>query len=173
MAEITRRTLVGQAAALAGAATLANATTHAAEAQDKTEIRFFSIWGAAPGTVPRANKSPDELTVEAFNAQSATTTVTLENPGGYLEVQQKLQAELATTLETSLKPIATGLVEVDGKHYGMPYGMSTPIIYYNAEIFEDAGIDPMVLFATWESFATEGAKPNRYGTSSCHVCRMQ
>jgi len=203
MAELTRRRLIGQALATAGAASLAEVAAAApgagiatgkAAAQDRTESTVYSSWGTAPGQAPKENKSPGELAVEAFNEQSSTTKVTLQTPGGYLEVQQKVQADLAAgnppalalipwamlnyareglgvvdletiggdevagTLETSLKPIATGLVEVDGKHYGMPYGMSTPIIYYNADIFSEAGIDPATLFATWDSFATEGAK---------------
>jgi multiple sugar transport system substrate-binding protein len=202
MAEITRRKLVGQAAALAGAASLAaplaNVATHTASAQDKTEITFYSIWGTAPGAAPRASKSPGEQAIDAFNAQSATTKVTLETPGGYAEILQKLQAQLAagnppalalitwsmlnyareglgiidletiggdevtSTLGASLKPIATDLIKVDDKHYGMPYGMSTPIIYYNADIFTEAGIDPATLFATWESFATEGKKLQKH-----------
>lgn len=31
--------------------------------------------------------------------------------------------------------------------------MSTPIFYYNADVFETAGVDPVAAFATWESLA--------------------
>ncbi len=36
---------------------------------------------------------------------------------------------------------------------GVPYAFSTPIWYYNAEVMEQAGIDPEEAWATWESVA--------------------
>jgi multiple sugar transport system substrate-binding protein len=41
----------------------------------------------------------------------------------------------------------------DGKVKGLPWGLSTPIFYYKADIFAQAGVNATELFATWESFA--------------------
>lgn len=61
-------------------------------------------------------------------------------------------------LKGMLSDTAWPLVTKDEKVYGLPWGLSTPIFYYNADIFAEAGVDPAVVFDTWESFATEGAK---------------
>jgi multiple sugar transport system substrate-binding protein len=45
------------------------------------------------------------------------------------------------------------LVTKDDVAYGFPWGLSTPIFYYNADIFEAAGVDAAEVFDTWESFA--------------------
>jgi multiple sugar transport system substrate-binding protein len=41
----------------------------------------------------------------------------------------------------------------DGKIKGLPWGLSTPIFYYNADVFAQAGVDAAELFATWDSLA--------------------
>jgi multiple sugar transport system substrate-binding protein len=43
------------------------------------------------------------------------------------------------------------LVDYDGELKGLPFGLSTPIFYYNADVFATAGVDPVAAFATWES----------------------
>ncbi|AJY74770.1 ABC transporter substrate-binding protein [Paenibacillus beijingensis] len=54
----------------------------------------------------------------------------------------------------------------DGKQYAMPFGVSTPIVYYNADHFREAGLDPENPPQTWEEIR-EAAKKltvnGRYG----------
>jgi len=57
------------------------------------------------------------------------------------------------TLQSSMSESAWPLVTKDDVVYGFPWGLSTPILYYNADVFEAAGVDPAEVFATWESFA--------------------
>jgi sn-glycerol 3-phosphate transport system substrate-binding protein len=38
---------------------------------------------------------------------------------------------------------------IDGKHYGVPFQRSTPVIYWNKDAFKAAGLDPEVPPATW------------------------
>lgn len=42
------------------------------------------------------------------------------------------------------------LAKVDGKQIGMPYAISTPMLYYNADLFKKAGLNPDNPPATWE-----------------------
>ena len=56
-------------------------------------------------------------------------------------------------LQASMSDTAWPLVTKDDTVYGFPWGLSTPILYYNADLFEAAGVDPEEAFATWESFA--------------------
>ncbi len=51
--------------------------------------------------------------------------------------------------ETFLDNILT-LAQVDGKQVGLPHSISTPIVYYNADMFEAAGLDPNKPPVTWE-----------------------
>lgn len=63
-------------------------------------------------------------------------------------------AELQGLMTESSWPLVT----LDETVYGFPWGLSTPILYYNADLFEQAGVDPAVAFDTWESFAAEAVK---------------
>lgn len=56
-------------------------------------------------------------------------------------------------LQASMSDTAWPLVTKDDTVYGFPWGLSTPILYYNADVFKAAGVDPVEAFATWESFA--------------------
>jgi multiple sugar transport system substrate-binding protein len=196
MSTITRRKLVGQAAALAGATTVANAaitsaapgtsaTSNRAPAQEKTEIILYHIWGTPPGGTPAATPAPMTQVIEAFNKQSTTAVIKDQTPGNYYETLQKTQADIAAgnppdlvsvpwafldyaveglgvralediagegfaDLQTMMKPDAWPLVTKDDVIYGFPWGLSTPILYYNADIFEQAGVDPATAFDTWE-----------------------
>jgi sn-glycerol 3-phosphate transport system substrate-binding protein len=38
---------------------------------------------------------------------------------------------------------------IDGKHYGVPFQRSTPVLYWNKDAFKAAGLDPEVPPATW------------------------
>ncbi len=51
--------------------------------------------------------------------------------------------------ETFLDNILS-LAQVDGKQVGIPFSISTPIIYYNADLFKAAGLDPDKAPTTWE-----------------------
>ncbi len=204
MAEISRRQLVGRAAAMAGAAALAGTggasaspgssqVTRGAMAQAKTEITIYHIWGTPPGGTPAATPAPMTQVIDAFNAKSTTVTVTSFTPGTYYETLQKTQADIAAGnppdlvsvpwaflnyaveglgvkelptiagdqfagLQASMAESAWELVTKDDKVYGFPWGLSTPILYYNADVFKAAGVDPAVAFDTWASFATEAEK---------------
>jgi len=50
--------------------------------------------------------------------------------------------------ETFLDNILS-LAQVDGKQVGIPFSISTPILYYNADLFRAAGLDPDKAPTTW------------------------
>ena len=68
-----------------------------------------------------------------------------------------LDAEYAA-IQAMVSETAWPLVTKDETVYGLPWGLSTPILYYNADVFTEAGVDPAVAFATWASFAAEAPK---------------
>nr|WP_237536230.1 ABC transporter substrate-binding protein [Streptomyces sp. SID3343] len=47
-------------------------------------------------------------------------------------------------------PNARTLGDWEGKTYGMPYVFSTPVVFYNADAFRAAGLDPDKPPATWD-----------------------
>ena len=54
-------------------------------------------------------------------------------------------------------PVFMEVNEIDGKTYGIPAYGTTQIMYYNKDIYEEAGIDPDEAFSSWENLA-EAAK---------------
>ncbi|HVW40147.1 MAG TPA: ABC transporter substrate-binding protein [Amycolatopsis sp.] len=54
-------------------------------------------------------------------------------------------------------PAAKPLGDWDGKTYGMPFVFSTPVLYYNASLFQQAGLDPSKPPTTWDEVATDAA----------------
>ncbi|WP_322755345.1 ABC transporter substrate-binding protein [Frankia sp. Cas3] len=51
-------------------------------------------------------------------------------------------------------PTARSLGDFDGKTYGVPFVFSTPILYYNASLFTQAGLDPAKPPTTWAEVKT-------------------
>ncbi len=46
-------------------------------------------------------------------------------------------------------PVALKLAALDGQVYGAPYTFSTPVLFYNASLFQTAGLDPNQPPTTW------------------------
>lgn len=57
--------------------------------------------------------------------------------------------ELAAHLE-GMSPNGLELGKVDGKTYGLAYTFSTPVLFYNADLFRAAGLDPDLAPRTFE-----------------------
>ncbi|WP_454852064.1 ABC transporter substrate-binding protein [Rhizobium binxianense] len=53
-------------------------------------------------------------------------------------------------------PQGLELGKVDGKTYGLAYTFSTPILYYNADLFKQAGLDPDHPPETWDDVNLAG-----------------
>jgi multiple sugar transport system substrate-binding protein len=67
-----------------------------------------------------------------------------------------------------LFPAFTELLRFDGKTYGLPFAVSTPILYLNADAFRRAGLDPDRPPETWEEVEQAArrlvdARASRYG----------
>lgn len=55
-------------------------------------------------------------------------------------------------------PATTGLGTLHGRTYGVPFVLSTPVLYYNASLFRAAGLDPAKPPATWAGVADAAAR---------------
>jgi multiple sugar transport system substrate-binding protein len=59
-------------------------------------------------------------------------------------------AEELTAHLSGMHPNGTKLGVLNGKTYGLAYTFSTPVLFYNADLFRAAGLDPDAPPATWE-----------------------
>ncbi|MBF9235259.1 ABC transporter substrate-binding protein [Microvirga alba] len=68
--------------------------------------------------------------------------------------------ELAKQFEGMI-PQGIDLGKVDNKTYGLAYTFSTPILYYNADLFRKAGLDPDKPPRTWSEVKAYGEAINK------------
>ncbi len=205
MSEMSRRKLLGTTAAgVFGAALVGQTAKSAASSRypipnlisrqnAPVEVSFYHLWGTPPGGQPATNKHPADQVIDAFNAMNTGVTVKAQTPGGYPEIAQKVQAELAAGNPPALamipwasinyaaeglgvipledvggdevaatlgviRPDTLALAQLNGQTMGLPYALSCPVIYYNADILRLAGVDPAIMLGSWGGFAQEAPK---------------
>jgi sn-glycerol 3-phosphate transport system substrate-binding protein len=83
--------------------------------------------------------------------------------------------EVATPVQTyidkesydvsDLEPNVLAYYTVDGMQYSMPFNTSTPMLYYNKDLFTAAGLDPEKPPRTFEEFAEAARKITQKDTS--------
>jgi multiple sugar transport system substrate-binding protein len=66
-------------------------------------------------------------------------------------------------------PAARTLADWDGKTYGVPFVFSTPVLYYNATLFQQAGLDPAKPPATWTEAKQAALAIARTGKSGIYL----
>jgi sn-glycerol 3-phosphate transport system substrate-binding protein len=57
--------------------------------------------------------------------------------------------------------------DVDGNMLSMPFNSSTPILYYNKDVFKKAGLDPNTPPKTWEEVEADSKKIIDSGAAKC------
>lgn len=67
------------------------------------------------------------------------------------------QDELDTHFE-GMVPNGLELGRLNGKTYGLAYTFSTPVLFYNADVFRTVGLDPDAPPQTWEEVKAAGLK---------------
>ncbi len=71
-------------------------------------------------------------------------------------VEQGIAQPLGDLLEqegidlSEIDESAMALSEVGGELYGIPFALSAPMLYFNADLFEEVGLDPDAPPATWQ-----------------------
>jgi sn-glycerol 3-phosphate transport system substrate-binding protein len=66
-----------------------------------------------------------------------------------------------------LAPVVGYYSDPEGNILSMPFNSSTPILYYNKDVFKKAGLDPEVAPKTWAELATMGKKIVDSGAAKC------
>ena len=168
---------------------------HATGAQTRTEISFWhamegQLREAVEGLVTQFNESQGEYKVKAVYkgtypevlaaamaayrqktpphlvqiSDIGTQTMVLSDaivPVYRLMKQQKIAINWADFIET-----VTGYYTKSGRLYSMPFNASTPILYYNKNIFEKAGLGDAPP-ATWPEVEAASRKILAAGVARC------
>lgn len=81
----------------------------------------------------------------------------------------QLMADHGSNFDPSVfLPVVTGYyTDTDGNMLSMPFNSSTPILYYNKDVFEKAGLDPEVAPKTWEDIEAFGKQIVESGAAKC------
>ena len=96
----------------------------------------------------------------------ATATMTAAR-GAIYPVFELMRDEQEAFSPAAYLPAVTGYyADVAGNMLSFPFNASTPILYYNKELFRDAGLDPEVAPKTWPEVG-EAAKKLRAAGAVC------
>lgn len=162
-------------------------------------IEFWSFWGSGPrretieAIIEDFNASQDEIVVEHVYQPwgdiwtKSLAAVTAGNPPNIVvqdinTARQRADAQQATniqeylnaedeTIEERFYPQLWDTVIYEDEAYGLPFNTDTQVLFYNKDLFEEAGLDPDTPPETWaelEEFARtleiqEGDDWERFG----------
>lgn len=154
--------------------------------EDKSEKQTVTFWHSMGGAGQEAlnsivedfNNSQDEIQVNAeyqgtydesltkFNAVAGTDsaptmiqtfeigTMSMINSGNIKPIQDLIDADGYDM--SGLEENIVNYYSLDGTFYSMPFNSSTPVMYYNKDAFEAAGLDPETPPATYEEIEAAG-----------------
>ncbi|WP_449538681.1 extracellular solute-binding protein [Ferdinandcohnia sp. Marseille-Q9671] len=160
-----------------GSSNASNPNTDNKESDEKQTVTFWHSMGGAGqealnSIVEKYNNSQDEIQVNAeyqgtydesltkFNAVAGTDsaptmiqtfeigTMSMINSGNIVPIQELVDADGYDM--SGLEENIVNYYSLDGEFYSMPFNSSTPVMYYNKDAFEAAGLDPEVPPATYE-----------------------
>ncbi len=147
-------------------------------ASAKTEIQFWHAMTGQLGVKPlRKGTYPETLTaaIAAYRQRQAPNIVqvfeagtqTMMLSGAVHPVYQLFkEQEIAMDWKDFIAPVV-GYYSKDGNLYSMPFNSSTPIFYYNKDVFQKAGLDPAKPPQTWKQVEEYSKKIIASGAAKC------
>src|SRR5215470_9662854 len=125
----------------------------------------------------RKGTYPETLTaaIAAYRQKSAphivqvfdVGTQTMMLSGAILPVYQLMkEQEIKVDWKDFIAPVV-GFYSKDGNLYSMPFNSSTPILYYNKDAFQKAGLDPAKPPQTWKQVEDFSKKLIASGAAKC------
>lgn len=111
----------------------------------------------------RANEQPD--IVQVFEVGTGTM---MAAKGAIYPVYQ-LMADAGEPFDPKgfLSAVVGYYTDTDGNMLSMPFNSSTPILYYNRNVFEKAGLDPNTPPKTWEELEAFSRQIMSSGAATC------
>jgi multiple sugar transport system substrate-binding protein len=61
-------------------------------------------------------------------------------------------------IESAFTPASIKLLKIEGKYYALPTDVQTLMLFYNDDLFKEAGLDPTQSFATWDDLVDAAKK---------------
>ncbi|MDT3427299.1 multiple sugar transport system substrate-binding protein [Paenibacillus forsythiae] len=135
------------------------------QSQDKVRVKPTFVQGSYEGVIEKiqtqaaSGKFPDVFTNGFVYNRFAIDTLPVVPAYTFID---KEKTDLSDFFPSMLN-LGKG---DDGQQYMMPFAVSTPLLYYNADHFKEAGLDPNQPPATWEEVrdaAKKLTKDGRYG----------
>ncbi|MEV0292341.1 ABC transporter substrate-binding protein [Nocardia sp. NPDC050710] len=111
-----------------------------------------------PPDVAQLGFSDLDFTVNQLQAKSLDALV------GKKTVQQNFDGA-----RHGFAPRARTLADWNGSTYGVPFVFSTPVLYYNATLFAEAGLDPAHPPSTWQQVADAAAAIQKTGRGGVYI----
>ena len=111
----------------------------------------------------RAKEQPD--IVQVFEVGTGTM---MAAKGAIYPVYQ-LMKDTGTAFDPKgfLPAVVGYYTDTDGNMLSMPFNSSTPILYYNKDVFKKAGLDPEMAPKTWEDVEAYSQKIMESGAAKC------
>lgn len=133
----------------------------------------FNIIPSYKGTYPetmtaaiaafRANEQP--AIVQVFEVGTGTM---MAAEGAIVPVHQLMEEHGADFDPDAYLPAVVGYyTDTDGNMLSLPFNSSTPILYYNKDVFEAAGLDPEAPPATWAEMEQFSRQIIESGAADC------
>jgi sn-glycerol 3-phosphate transport system substrate-binding protein len=123
---------------------------NASQSEYRVEARYVGSYSEAQTRLVAAFGSADEPTL--FQAEIAFFPRLVAD--GAVQDVSDLVATLPADFVADFYPGLWGYGEIAGGRYGLPWNSSTPVMYYNATAFAQAGL---AVPTTWEAFAEAAA----------------
>lgn len=133
--------------------------------QDKVRVKPIFVQGSYEGIIEKlqaqavAKQLPDVFTNGFVYTRFAIDTMPV------VSLQKFIDKEKYDTSDFFPSMINLGKSD-DGQQYAMPFAVSTPIVYYNADHYREVGLDPENPPKTWDELrnaAKKLTKDGRYG----------
>ncbi len=138
------------------------------ESQDEYNV-IPSYKGSYPETMTaaiaafRAKEQP--AIVQVFEVGTGTM---MAAKGAIKPVYQLMEEQGAAFDPKAYLPAVVGYyTDTEGNMLSLPFNSSTPIVYYNKDLFKKAGLDPEQPPKTWAEFETVAAKLKESGAANC------
>ncbi len=111
----------------------------------------------------RAHQQPD--IVQVFEVGTGTMMAAK----GAVYPVYKLMKDTGTPFDPAafLQAVVGYYTDTDGNMLSMPFNSSTPILYYNKDVFKKAGLDPETPPKTWEDLEAYSKKIIDSGAAKC------
>ncbi|TMV54205.1 extracellular solute-binding protein, partial [Thioclava sp. BHET1] len=138
------------------------------KSQDKYEV-VATYKGSYPETMTsaiaafRAHKQPD--IVQVFEVGTGTL---MAAKGAVYPVYELMKDTGEPFDPKAYLPAVVGYyTDTQGNMLSMPFNSSTPILYYNKDVFKKAGLDPNSPPKTWADMVTDSQKIMSSGAAKC------